>query len=60
MGVFKSMLLIWQGFGLLAIAVPMILILLVSLTVDQIYGEGFYSSHSIWITIALLISAVIL
>ncbi|HFX6226098.1 MULTISPECIES: hypothetical protein [Acinetobacter] len=54
------MIFIWQGLGFLAIVVPFLVVLLVNIVVDQIYGTGYYSSHHIFAAGGLIVSAVVI
>lgn len=51
------MLLIWQGWGLLAIAIPVVVCLIVQVVIDTIFGAGYYSTHQFLVALALALSA---
>ena len=51
------MLLIWKGWGILAVLIPVAFLILSQLGFDAIYSKGFYETHSSWIVpLALLLS----
>lgn len=52
------MIIFWQGLGLLALAIPFVLLLLTNYVLDEVFGHGFYSSHDYSPLIAMTISAV--
>lgn len=53
------MILFWQGLGLLALAIPFVVLLLINYVLDEVFGHGFYASHNYSPLIAMTISAVI-
>ena len=50
---------IWQGFGYLAIVIPFVVLLLMQVGVDGIAGKGYYTAHD-WVqSLAVVIAALI-
>jgi hypothetical protein len=50
---------IWKGFGILAIIIPVFISWIISLLVDIVLGEGYSHSHIYIISVSILISAVV-
>lgn len=53
------MILIWQGYGFLAILIPFLMSLVAQLASDSIMEQGFYTGHPLLSVAVLLASAVV-
>ena len=50
---------IWQGFGVIALLIPILVSVLTEASLDGAFGKGYYAAHPLALTLSLLISAVI-
>ncbi|MDY0189930.1 MAG: hypothetical protein RBR22_04270 [Desulfuromonas sp.] len=50
--------LIWKGWGILAIICPLICALLIEFCVDSLFGSGFYQAASWPLPLAFMLSAI--
>mgnify|MGYP003386054002 FL=1 len=51
---------VWKGWGLLALAIPLVLSLLVGAAFDATYGENFYKNSEWAMPMVLTLSSVLL
>jgi hypothetical protein len=42
------MFIIWRGWGVLVVIIPIVFLLLGQLAIDAVYGDGFYKAQSSW------------
>ena len=54
------MFVIWKGWGILAVIIPIVFILIVELLVNAVFGEGFYQKSSWTLSLVLMLSAVLI
>ncbi len=50
---------VWKGWGILALLIPLIISLSVGLTIDSYYGEGFYKNSTWAMPLVLGISSIV-
>ncbi len=52
------MFLIWRGWGVLAVVIPIVFMFIVEFAVNATFGDGFYQKSSWTLSLVLILSAV--
>ena len=52
------MFIVWKGWGILAILIPIVFMFIVDLATDVMFGDGFYRESNWTLSLVLILSAL--